>query len=140
MHQQHVPLDLNFVVEQHTWNAHGAVWKRQSAWDLPLDNPVMLLQAIWTAIEHLRVTRYLIVASFTLGFYDYLLTLPQEKAYVWKSRPSVVRSIYFFVRYSYFPIGVLTLYGECALSKYRRVPPSTGAGAFVSCIYHHSTL
>lgn len=138
MHQQHDPLDLHLLVEQqqHTWSwqsANGAVlWKRQSAWDLPLDDPVTLLRAIWTALEHLRVTRYLIVASFTLGFYDYLLTLPQEQAYVWKSRPSVVRSIYFFVRYSYFPIGVLTLYGELRLVEGFVLPP--GAGAFVPCI------
>ncbi len=134
MHQ-HDPLGFNFV--EHTWNSNGAVWRRQSAWDLPLDDPLALIRAIWTAVEHLRVTRYLIVASFTLGFYDYFLTLPQEQAYVWKSRPSVVRSIYLFVRYSYFPIAVLTLYGACFLSK---VPDSMGAGAFVSYIYYHPML
>ena len=134
MHHHHGTLDnINFVVE-HTWNA--AVWKRQNAWDLPLDVP-LTLQGIWTAIQHLLVTRYLIVASFALGFYDYFLTLPDEQAFVWKSRPSVVRSIYFFVRYSYFPIAVLTLYGECSLST---VTSSTGAGIFLSSVYYHLPL
>jgi hypothetical protein len=126
MHQ-HDPLNniAAVVVDvEHAWSnaaaaasvaastAADAVWRRQnSAWDLPLDGP-LTLQAIWTMLGHLLVTRYLIVASFALGFYDYFLTLPQEQAYVWKSRPSVVRTIYFFVRYSYFPIGVVTLYGE----------------------------
>ena len=134
MHHQHDALDINFVVE-HAWNA--AVWKRQNAWDLPLDVP-LTLQGIWTAIQHLLVTRYLIVASFALGFYDYFLTLPQEQAFVWKSRPSVVRSIYFFIRYSYFPIAVLTLYGECSLSTVSFFP---GCGCiFIICISSTTAL
>ena len=83
---------------------YGGIWKRQNAWDFPLDGP-LTLQSIWTMLSHLLVTRYLIVASFALGFYDYFLALPHERAYVWKSHPSVVR-------YTYFPIGVLALYGE----------------------------
>ena len=125
MHQ-HDPLNNIVVVDMayDAWHADGGgagvgvgvgviegIWKRGNAWDIPLDGP-LTLQSIWTMLGHLLVTRYLIVASFALGFYDYFLTLPQEQAYVWKSRPSIVRSIYFFVRYSYFPIGVLTLYGE----------------------------
>jgi len=124
MHR-HDPLDDSV---EHAWQS--AVWRRQNAWDIPLGEP-LTLKLIWTVYEHLLVTRYLIVASFALGFYDYFLTLPKERTFVWRSRPSVVRSIYFFVRYSYFPIGVFTLYGECC---------STGAGAIVSRAHRPSNV
>lgn len=110
---QHGPLDAEAPL-LFPWSA--PLSRRQNAWDIPLDEP-LTLQSIWTMFGHLLVTRYLIVASFALGFYDYFLTLPHERAYLWKSRPSVIRSIYFFVRYSYFPIGVLTLYGQSSVAS-----------------------
>jgi Family of unknown function (DUF6533) len=129
MHQ-HGPLDL----VEHAWR--NAVQTRDNAQD-PLEG-LLTLESIWTIFEHLHITRYLIVASFALGFYDYFLTLTQERAYVWRSRPSVVRNIYFFVRYSYFPIGVLTLYGEClwveVLLRLR------AQGATDTRVHHHTTF
>ena len=117
---QHDPLDATAYAAVHAWHTDSssspALWRRQNVWDIPLDKP-LTLQSIWTMLGHLVVTRYLIVASFALGFYDYFLTLPEERTYVWKSRPSAVRSIYFFVRYSYFPIGVMTLYGQSSVAS-----------------------
>lgn len=120
MHQ-HGPLDADALLLLHPWLS-----RRQNAWDIPFDVP-LTLQSIWTMFNHLLVTRYLIVASFALGFYDYFLTLPNERAYVWTSRPSVVRSIYFFVRYSYFPIGVLTLYGQSSVASAVNQPSTSRA-------------
>jgi hypothetical protein len=106
MHPHARPLD-----DQHAY----LVAFSTRALHVPFDEPFSF-EALWTVLYHVLVTRYLIVASFALGFYDYFLTLPQERAYVWNSRPSLVRNIYFFVRYSYFPIGILTLYGPSVLS------------------------
>ena len=129
----HDPLD---DVVGHAWRS--ALSRRQNAWDLPFDGP-LTLQAIWTMVDHLLITRYLIVASFALGFYDYFLTLSQERTYVWESRPSVVRSIYLFVRYSYFPIGILTLYGECAFER-GETSSLDVSGATNMCVHHITNL
>jgi len=59
---------------------------------------------------NLRVTRYCVVAGWTLVIYDFLMTVPDEITLMWPARRSWVKFLFVFLRYG----SVISLSVICA--------------------------
>ncbi|KAF8636827.1 hypothetical protein AX17_003234 [Amanita inopinata Kibby_2008] len=74
--------------------------------------PTLSPEEIIILLEHERLVNYMTVASMAILAFDYLLTLPLEIEYVWKSRFNVVNILYFITRYLPFIDISMVLYQE----------------------------
>ncbi|KZT61332.1 hypothetical protein CALCODRAFT_480046 [Calocera cornea HHB12733] len=60
----------------------------------------MDLQTIITALQDVQISRYLSLASYVALVYDFLLTLPTEITLIWNGRWSIVKILFFIIRYT----------------------------------------
>ncbi|KAK6996781.1 hypothetical protein R3P38DRAFT_2565467 [Favolaschia claudopus] len=57
------------------------------------------LEALYTAMSETRITNYMQLSSIAFLIYDVFITFDKEYEYVWRSRWSLIKSLYFFARY-----------------------------------------
>ncbi|EJU01066.1 hypothetical protein DACRYDRAFT_108398 [Dacryopinax primogenitus] len=60
----------------------------------------MDMQQIITALVDVQISRYLSLSSYVALIYDLILTLPTEIALIWNGRWSIVKILFFIVRYT----------------------------------------
>ncbi|KZP00846.1 hypothetical protein CALVIDRAFT_215400 [Calocera viscosa TUFC12733] len=60
----------------------------------------MDMQTIITALEDVQISRYLSLASYVALVYDFFLTLPTEVSLIWNGRWSIVKILFFIIRYT----------------------------------------
>ncbi|PVF99320.1 hypothetical protein CPB86DRAFT_677997, partial [Serendipita vermifera] len=62
--------------------------------------------------------RYALVAGFTLGVFDHLLTLDREIRHIWKAKTwTASRAIFLFTRYSFYPLMIAHTYDSLGPPK-----------------------
>ncbi|KAF8636829.1 hypothetical protein AX17_003236 [Amanita inopinata Kibby_2008] len=77
-----------------------------------MSSPTLTFQEIIVLLEHERLENFMTLASMAVFVFDYLLTLPLEVDYVWKSRFNVVNTLYFITRYLPFIDVSIALYQQ----------------------------
>lgn len=91
-----------------------------------------LFKQLEDGLWDLRIGKYALLAGFTLGVYDHILTFPREVKHIWRAKQwSAPRAIFLFTRYSFYPLMIVHIFDNLGPAR------PDGVSAFMF-IFRHS--